>query len=284
MSVPIRKELGGMMKLWRLYPGAELDLRDRILGEKNNFIALPGKGGHAGLVPSKTLVSQHTDRVRSSITVAQGQGCWWGSLLSSGCGWSLAELLWPSRLSDCDPLWNEECFIKWLASSICGGFSTVEELRDVLCIPWEEARTLPQGCTVIFQLLHPFPYITSFPQSTTTSLAAKTLKCLSTMPETRVWSLGWEDPLEKEMAIHSKTTAWKIPWTEEPGGLQSMGSQRVGHDWATSLSLWNLGKVMEAEAYLLKTRNRTEKGFCSQEPHHILLGFRREPGKRRYCC
>ena len=43
-------------------------------------------------------------------------------------------------------------------------------------------------------------------------------------------SLGWEDPLEKEMAIHYRTIAWKISWTEEPGGLQSMGSQRVGHD------------------------------------------------------
>ena len=57
------------------------------------------------------------------------------------------------------------------------------------------------------------------------------------MRETRVRALGWEDPLEKEMAIHSSTVAWKIPWTEEPGRLQSMGSQRVGHDWATSLSL-----------------------------------------------
>ena len=46
----------------------------------------------------------------------------------------------------------------------------------------------------------------------------------------RVLSLGQEDPLEKEMAIHSSTVAWKIPWTEEPGRLQSMGSQRVGHD------------------------------------------------------
>ena len=45
-----------------------------------------------------------------------------------------------------------------------------------------------------------------------------------------VQSLGWEDPLEKEMAIHSSTIAWKIPWTEEPGRLQSMGSQRVGYD------------------------------------------------------
>ena len=68
-----------------------------------------------------------------------------------------------------------------------------------------------------------------------TSLVAQMVKCLSTMRETWVRSLGREDPLEKEMAIHSSTIAWKIPWTEEPGRLQSMGSQRVGHDWATSL-------------------------------------------------
>ena len=53
--------------------------------------------------------------------------------------------------------------------------------------------------------------------------------------ETRVRSLGWEDPLEQEMATHSRTLTWKIPWMEEPGRLQSMGSQRVGHNWATSL-------------------------------------------------
>ena len=63
-----------------------------------------------------------------------------------------------------------------------------------------------------------------------TSLVAQTVKRLSTMQETWVRSLGWEDPLEKEMAIHSSTIAWKIPWTEEPGRLQPMGSQRVGHD------------------------------------------------------
>ena len=67
-----------------------------------------------------------------------------------------------------------------------------------------------------------------------TSLVAQMVKRLSTMQETRVQSLGWEDPLEKEMAIQSSTLAWKIPWTEEPGRLQSLGSQRVGHDWATS--------------------------------------------------
>ena len=56
------------------------------------------------------------------------------------------------------------------------------------------------------------------------------------MRETQVRSLGREDPLEKEMRIHSSTIAWKIPWTEEPGRPQSMGSERVRHDWATSLS------------------------------------------------
>ena len=63
-----------------------------------------------------------------------------------------------------------------------------------------------------------------------TSLVAQTVKRLSTMWETRVQSLGWEDLLEKEMATQSSTLAWKIPWTEEPGRLQFMGSQRVRHD------------------------------------------------------
>ena len=62
---------------------------------------------------------------------------------------------------------------------------------------------------------------------------AQTVKRLPTMRETRIPSLGWEDPLEKEMATHSSTLAWKIPRTEEPGRLQSMGSQRVGHNLAT---------------------------------------------------
>ena len=59
---------------------------------------------------------------------------------------------------------------------------------------------------------------------------AQSVKSLFTMRETWVQSLGWEDPLEKEMATHSSILAWRILWTEEPGGLQSMGSQRVGHD------------------------------------------------------
>ena len=63
-----------------------------------------------------------------------------------------------------------------------------------------------------------------------TSLVAQMVKRLPTMWETGVGSLSWEDPLEKEMATHSSTVAWKIPWMEKPDRLQSMGSQSVGHD------------------------------------------------------
>ena len=65
---------------------------------------------------------------------------------------------------------------------------------------------------------------------TETSDMFQMVKSLSKMLETQVRSLGQEDPLEKEMATHSSTLTWKIPWTEEPGRLQFMGSQRVGHD------------------------------------------------------
>ena len=62
------------------------------------------------------------------------------------------------------------------------------------------------------------------------SLIAQLVKNPPAMQETLVQSLGWEDPLEEGMATHSSILAWKIPWTEEPGRLQSMGSQRVRHD------------------------------------------------------
>ena len=62
------------------------------------------------------------------------------------------------------------------------------------------------------------------------SLMAQTVKDLPAVLETQVQSLGWEDPLEKEMATHSSILACRIPWTKKPGGLQFTGSQRVGHD------------------------------------------------------
>ena len=78
------------------------------------------------------------------------------------------------------------------------------------------------------------------------SLVAQMVKNLPAMRETWVWSLGWEDPLEEGMATHSSILAWRIPWAEEPGGLQSMGSQIVQHDWMTNtlpfhfITLWVL--------------------------------------------
>ena len=62
------------------------------------------------------------------------------------------------------------------------------------------------------------------------SLVAQSVKNLPAVQETWFRSLGWEDPLEKGIATHFSILAWRIPWTEEPDGLQSMGSQRVGHD------------------------------------------------------
>ena len=69
-----------------------------------------------------------------------------------------------------------------------------------------------------------------------TGYLAQSVKNLSTMQETRVQSLGWEDPLEKGMATHCRFLTWRIPWTEELGRLQSVGSQRMGRDWGTHVT------------------------------------------------
>ena len=81
---------------------------------------------------------------------------------------------------------------------------------------------------LVFQILYNFILTNS--NLELASLVAQMAKCLPATQKTRVRSLGWEDPLEKEMATHSSTLAWKIPWTKEPGSLQSMASQRVRHD------------------------------------------------------
>ena len=81
------------------------------------------------------------------------------------------------------------------------------------------------------------------------SLVAQRLKHLPPMWETWVWSLGREDPLEKEMVTHSSILAWRIPWMEKPGRLQSIGSQRVGHDWVISLSLSYLNSLVVSPTF-----------------------------------
>ena len=83
-------------------------------------------------------------------------------------------------------------------------------------------------------------YLFIFGHATRISLVAQTVGSLPAMRETWVRSLGQEDPLEEEMVTHSSILAWKIPWTEKPGRLQSMRSQRVGHDWVTSPSTFDI--------------------------------------------
>ena len=108
------------------------------------------------------------------------------------------------------------------------------------------------------------------------SLVAQMVKHLSTMQETWVRSLGQEDPVEKEMAIHSSTIAWKIPWTEEPGRLQSMGSQRVRHHWATSLHLTRRTFVGKVISLLLTMLSRLVITFLPRSKR-LLISWLQSP-------
>ena len=105
------------------------------------------------------------------------------------------------------------------------------------------------------------------------SLVAQTVKRPSAMQDTRVWSLGWEDPLEKETAAHSSILAWKIPWTEEPGRLPSMGLQSVRHDWASlhsdvSNSLFRIPE-RKSEETCIKSLVKP----CSNSPRRCYLWY-----------
>ena len=146
--------------------------------------------------------------------------------------------------------------LEWVAFPFSRGSSQPRDRSQVLCIAADSLPAEPQGKPKLQTsfYFHPFFYwcvfsvLRSYPVShisitryfSLASLVAQRLKRLPPMGETRVWSLGREDPRGKEMVTHSSTLAWRIPWTEEPGRLQSMGSQRVGHDWATSLHFTSL--------------------------------------------
>ena len=110
------------------------------------------------------------------------------------------------------------------------------------------------------------------------SQVAQLVKNLPAMQETQeipVWLLDWEDPLEEGMATHSSVLAWRIPWTEEPGGLQSIGLQRVGHDWSD----------LAHELRFLQNKKRTELRLETWASQHLKGGasFRIEEneGRRR---
>ena len=94
-------------------------------------------------------------------------------------------------------------------------------------LPRQHSYKLGLGCSYVIQMGP------QFESHSRASPVAQTVKNLPEMHETWVWSLGWEDPLEKGMATDSNILAWRITWTEKPGGRQFMGSQRVRQDWAT---------------------------------------------------
>ena len=152
------------------------------------------------------------------------QECFQGVMALQCVGWNALLFLWYCRIEDflskfafngpTHPLSKRE--EKWFHNPGLNFFFPLNLLPPIL--EWNQ----PFGWFQLFLL-------------SWTSLVAQTVKRLPTRLGTRVWSPCLEDPMEKEMATHSSTLAWKIPWTEEPGRLQSMGSQRVRHGWATSL-------------------------------------------------
>ena len=101
------------------------------------------------------------------------------------------------------------------------------------------------------------------------SLVAQTVKNLPAMQETQVRSLGWENPLEKGLATHSCILAWRIPRTEKPGGLQSMGSQRVRCDWAT-----NTNATEETKGKEIKIKEMEHQLHSQLYPTNISMEYK----------
>ena len=123
-----------------------------------------------------------------------------------------------------------ECVPECLGASLVVNHPAYQHFPWSLISPPSFTLLVLISLSCIFEPCHSFKGCALCLSYLRTSLVAQTVKRLSTMRETWVRSLDREDPLEKEMAIHSSTTAWKIPWTEEHGRLQSMGLQKVGHD------------------------------------------------------
>ena len=118
----------------------------------------------------------------------------------------------------------------------------------------------PQSFNVIIAILKPICIWIS-----KGSLVAQMVMNLHAMQEMQVWPLGWEDPLEKGMATHSSTLAWKTPWMEKPGCLQSMESQGAGQGWATSLFLYS--------------GSDSKESACSAGDAGLIPGLRKSPGE-----
>ena len=112
------------------------------------------------------------------------------------------------------------------------GLGTLSSPVRSLSVKRHHAIRVPRPYT---EHLASYPSLQSLNHIRGASLVAQMVTNLPAMQESWVWSLDQEDPLEKGMGIHSSILAWRIPWTEEPDGLQSMALQRVGHNWATNI-------------------------------------------------
>ena len=104
------------------------------------------------------------------------------------------------------------------------------------------------------------------------SLVAQMVKNLPAMQETQGWSLGRESPLEKEMATHSSILVWRIPWTEVPGGLQPMGSQRVGHSWVTNTNTF-AGIYWSWEKDISERNRKCKAWRCKKQSIREVHGY-----------
>ena len=138
----------------------------------------------------------------------------------------LYEILQKACGSSVPPLWTPRC------PGISGWNPPVYRIKTVesLLVHYGHFRHYDNWRDVI--LIH--VYMVAIILFIQASLVAQTVKHLPAVQETRVQSLVWEDPLEREMATHSRILTWRISWTEEPGGLQFVGSQRVRHNWMTN--------------------------------------------------
>ena len=143
-------------------------------------------------------------------------------------------------------LWREIFFFiprpyLGLTESYCKDSLSMDSMPSWVTNLFSSVQFSHQSCHCYANLLHHFKQFSSHRQLVCiqtlakqgASLVAQAIKNPPALWENQVWSLSWEDSLKKGMTTHSGILAWRIPWTEEPGGLQSMGSQRVRHDWAT---------------------------------------------------
>ena len=142
----------------------------------------------------------------------------------------------PERMCECVKSQGKMSFRKtegWGFISKSGQIQRIHSLRDIPKgnIPFFQTELLKQ--LFHFKQIHNsvyLPLLYGLP-------GGSVLRIHPAIQETRVWSLGGEDPLEEEMETHSSILAWRIPWTEDPGGLQSLEAHRVGRDWAWAFSI-----------------------------------------------